>query len=226
MLKVTVSGDYRTTDRSVIIDFDKVSGVIPNIPIDCDEEQMEGWILSHVQNRFVGMWINADKRYNKRFNSIRTCFVDKVEEVDGEPLCIGKDIKEMTAEELQHLAVSFHLPMIPKAKTSIRSAREVAYIEYCKNVLGKKIDKTAENYKFALLPPIFVYNKVVKVAGKKIKSQEEIIRDEVEGKENVIDETLPTALSMDELKTIAKQKGVKFNGNISYENLYNRLFGD
>jgi hypothetical protein len=226
MLKVTVSGDYRTTDRSVIIDFDKVSGVIPNIPIDCDEEEMEGWILSHVQNRFVGMWINADKRYNKRFNSIRTCFVDKIEEVDGEPLCIGKDIKEMTAEELQHLAVTFHLTMIPKGSASIRSAREVAYIEYCKNVLGQKIDKTVENFKFALLPPIFVYNKVVKVAGKKIKSQEEIIRDEVEGKENVIDETLPTALSMDELKSIAKQKGVKFNGNISYENLYNRLFGD
>ena len=65
MLKVTVSGEYRTSNgkEGDIVEFENVVGIMP----DCNED----WVLSHVKNRYLARWIKADARYKQRMNSGR-----------------------------------------------------------------------------------------------------------------------------------------------------------
>lgn len=210
MFKVTVSGDYRTNGGSQgdIIDFEGVVGFMP----ECNEAM----VMSHVQNRYLGAWIKADKRYTARFASRRTVYIDKIEKVAGEAICNGKDIKAMSWDELQALAVAKNLLQIPLSHAvDLRAAREIAYVEYSKRVLGDPIDQKEEGYDFMKLPALICDGKVEAPELDKKLSNEEVLTEE---------EEVGTDFSFAELKKLAKDKGVKFNKQTTKKDLYALLF--
>lgn len=209
MLKVTVSGEYRTSNgkEGDIVEFENVVGIMP----DCNED----WVLSHVKNRYLARWIKADARYKQRMNSVRTLYIDNIEVVKGVASCYGKDIKAMTWEELQDLAVCKHLLAIPLINaTDIRQARETAYFEYSDKIVGNKID-IRKDYSYINLPELKVKGAEVYVEEPKV-SNEDAIKD-------LQEET--HEFTRDELKKLATDKGCKFPANIKYERLYEMVFG-
>jgi hypothetical protein len=208
MFKVTVSGDYRTNGGSQgdVIDFNEVVGYMP----ECSEEM----VMSHIQNRLLGDWIRADKRYTARFNSRRTVFIDKIEVVPGVASCNGKDIKKMSWGELQDLAISKNLLRIPlKNAVSEREAREIAYLEYSDKVLGEKID-TKDDFNFAKLPALIVEGELDAAAPEKKISNEEAIAEE---------EEVSSDISFADLKKEAKRRDIKFSNKTSKKELIELL---
>ncbi|MFA5116368.1 MAG: hypothetical protein WC486_03710 [Candidatus Omnitrophota bacterium] len=211
LLKVTVSGDYRTSGKlgSDIVDFE---GVVVMMP-ECHED----FIMPNVQNRLLQIAIKNDKRYTQRFEMFRSVYIDKVEKVDGKPSVVGKNIKELSWEELQELACYKNLRLIPAYRgTDLRYAREVAYAEYSKHILGKEIDREAKGYNFAELPDLFVDGSEKKAVSPKQQTNEEAIKEEQDNSGPGADKTFTLA----ELKQIAKDKGIKLPANVSYEKAF------
>ena len=219
MLKVTVSGDYRTSGgkEGNVVDFESVTGLMP----DCDLD--ENGILSHVKVRYLGKWIKEDKRYTARFADARTTYIDKIEAVSGAPSCIGKNIKDLSWDELQDLAVLKNLLRIPLVhSTDLRAARETAYLQYAKHILMNDIDTKKESYNFLKLPAIIVTHDGIVAAAEEQKSNEAMIASEQEA--SVVD-TNDTTFTLEELKKIAKERGVKYPPAIGQKKLYDLLFG-
>jgi hypothetical protein len=219
MLKVTVSGDYRTSGKmgSDIVDFEGVVIIMP----ECHED----FIMPNVQNRLLQIAIKGDKRFTQRFEMFRSVYVDKVEKIEGKPSVVGKNIKDLSWEELQELACYKNLRLIPAYRASdLRHAREVAYIEYSKHILGKDIDKEAKGYNFVELPNLFVDGSEKKAASPKPQTNEEAISEEQAntGAGPGSDKTFTLA----ELKKIAKEKGIKLPANVSYEKAFKLVIGD
>lgn len=215
MLKVTVSGDYRTSGKSGsdIVDFEGVVVIMP----ECHED----FIMPNVQNRLLQIAIKGDKRYTQRFEMFRTVYIDKVEKIAGQPSVVGKNIKELSWEELQELACYKNLRIIPAYRaTDLRYAREAAYIEYSKHILGKEIDKEAKGYNFVELPDLFVDGSDKKAASPKQKTNEDALNDEQDNKGSE-DKTF----TLEELKKIAKEKGIKLPANVSYDKAFKLVIG-
>lgn len=210
MFKVTVSGEYRTNlgKEGDLVDFEGVVGIMP----ECKEE----WVLSHVKNRYLTRWIKADGRYKNRVNSVRTVYIDNIEKIKGSPSCFGKDIKGMSWDELQDLAVCKHLLAIPLINaTDLRQARETAYLEYSTRILDKSINIKSQDYSFIGLPVLVVSGDGAVAAEDEKESNEEAISNAQDEKE----------FTREELKKLATEKGLKFPANIKYDKLYNMLFG-
>lgn len=218
-LVVTVSGDYRTGTKvgSDVIDFEGVVGKMPDCP--------EDFIMFHVQNRMLPIWIKADKRYPQRFEMMRTVYIDKVERVQSVPAIIGKNIKELSWEELQELAVLKNLRHIPPYRsTDLRSAREVSYLEYSEHILGNKINVSEKNYNYADLPALIIDGGGKKASNPKLKTNEDAISHEQESKETISDSE--DTFTLDELKKLAKKKGIKLPANVSYDRAYEIVIAD
>jgi hypothetical protein len=212
MFKVTVSGDYRTSGgaQGDIIDFEGVVGLMP----ECNEDM----VLSHVQNRCLGAWIKADKRYTARFNARRTVYLDGIEKVKGHPSCNGKDIRRMSWEELQDLAISKNLLRIPLTHAvDLRAAREIAYLQYSKDVLGEPVDVKSPEYDFAKLPALIVDGEADAAAPEVKLNNEEALKEA---------QDVDSDFTFAELKKMAKEKGVKFSNKTSKKELSVLLFGE
>lgn len=216
MLKVTISGSYRTADRD-IVDFEGVTGLVP----DADEDI----VAMHVRRRHAPMWIGAEtdkdgnKKYNRRVHSIRECFVDDMEKVDGTPSYVGKDIKEMTYEELQDLALGKDLRNIPLfKKASLRVTRERAYLAYS-GAHGQPVDDKAEGYNYAKLPKLLVDGAVRRETEGKI-SNETLIQLEQNSTGNPKD-----TMTLEDLKKVADGAGIKYHHNIGIEKLRALVLG-
>ena len=217
MLKVTVSGDYRTSGgkEGKIVDFENVVGIMPDCELD------ENGVLSHVKARYLGQWIKLDGRYTARFAGARTTYIDKMETVPGVPSCIGKNIKDLSWEELQDLAVLKNLLRIPLTHlTDLRSGRETAYLEYSKHILLREIDTKAETYNFLKLPAIIVTHDGITAAPEVKQDNEAVISAEQDNAS-----TEDTNFTLEELKKIAKERGVKYPPAIGKVKLYALLFG-
>lgn len=167
MITFECSGSYSSSTGSVndVVDFEGLKGVMPS----CDEE----WINSHVQNRYLPILLKDSKKYVKRFDMMRKCYLDDYKIDDEEPDIIGKDILKMDWKELQDLAVYKHLLEIPLFQaTSLRQARQTAYLAYNEKILGKVInrrkdekvydrqkiplDPSDEKFNFMKFPPLLV----------------------------------------------------------------------
>lgn len=140
MKKITCSGSFKTnpgTDKGRY-DFTDVIGLMP----DCEEE----YLISHAIRMFP-IWKKENKELKKvAFSGLIKLYVDKVEDVGGQPLCAGKDIKKMTWEELQSLACYLKLREIPLYRQgSLRAAQEKAYEVYQRDILEKKVFRTAQD---------------------------------------------------------------------------------
>ncbi len=209
-LNIKISGSYRKAKRE-IVDFDGLSGTIPF----CDTDVA----LMHIRSRYAPMWIMNDKRFKDRLSSIREVHLDEMTETDSNFSYIGKDIKEMSHEELQDLATVFDLRRVPLyKKSSLRETRVWAYVSYAEHVNGEHIDNKAEDFNFADLPPLIVLEGGRREESGKI-SNEDVIQAEQESTS-----TPKQTMSLSDLKQIADQRGIKYSPNIGYDKLYERLY--
>lgn len=224
LLKVTISGSYRNSKRENI-DFENLSGVIP--VVDHDLAAM------HVRGRYAHVWIknavdkDGNKLYPERIEETRQIFIDSIEEIEGDQMSfIGKDIKEMSFEELQDLATANDLRTIPLPKeisgASLREMRTLAYAAYAERFFNHDIGHNKEGFNFAALAPLIVGGTVSRDNSLKLTNEE--ILDQ-EGKAAPVGSTLKTTLSMDDLKGIAKQKNISFPKDITFDDLYAKLYG-
>jgi len=211
MFKVTVSGGYRTNGAggTEIIDFDEVVGVMP----ECDKRMVD----SHVQGRYLGVWISADKKkYPKRFANRRSCYIDKIEVVEGVPSCNGKDIKRLSWPELQDLAVVKNLLRIPLTNTvDLPAAREIAYLEYSDKVLDRQIDTKSEDYDYASLPSLFVSGEAPVAVAEEKQNNEDALREAEES---------DSEISLSDLKKMAKKANIKLSPNMTKGQIEKLLF--
>ena len=214
MYKVTVSGDYRTSGgkEGNIVDFEGVTGIMPECGTEKDPMDNEGIVLSHVVARYLSAWIRADKRFTARYADNRTTNIDKIERVPGTPSCIGKDIKTLSWEELQDLAVLKNLLRIPLVHAvDLRSAREIAYVQYSKLILGKDINTNNEEYSFLKLPALKVSSDGIAQPEEQLSNEEALAQEQ---------ESQPQgAFTIDELRQMAKDKGIQFHPALGYKKL-------
>lgn len=216
LVKVTVSGSFRDGNNN-IVDFDNMTGVVPST----DEER----IAMHVQSRYVPIWISKNKDIKQRPKNIRQVFIDNIsEEYDGELSCVGKNIKELSYEELQDLATLKDLRGIPLYRNgSLRDNRVKAIEEYSKHILKNEI---AKDTKFDLLPDITVED------GSKYYEQKKVSNDvsiALEARQSGLDAEIPKGekhISFAELKQLADEMGITYHPNIGYDKLKTKVFGE
>lgn len=204
-LKFTVSGSYKSHEYK-IVDFEGLVGTVPYVDEDV--------AALHILHRYLPMWISRDDKYKDRYVRRRQLFIDNVEEVEHEFSYVGKDIREMNAEEIQDLATAKDLRTVPLWKTgSLISARAVAYAEYSTKVLGEKLDHREEGFNIKHLPAIIADGDSRRDFEKKITNEEAAIR-----------EFSGSHLTLNDLKEIAKTKSIRFHPSIGYDALYSKVF--
>lgn len=216
LVKVKVSGSFRNGNNE-IIDFSDLEGVVPSTD--------EARVNMHVQSRYLPMWISSSKEIKDRPKRIRQVFIDYVSsEFDGKLSCVGKNIKELSFEEIQDLATLKDLRAIPLYKNgSLRDSRIKALYEYSKEILGEELKK---DIKLDDLPNIIVAD------GAKYYERGNINNDvsiALEARKSGMTAELPKQedfISFEELKVMAKSNGVTFHPNISYEKLKERVLGE
>lgn len=218
MLEFTISGSYKTAQKE-IIDFENVKGTVPF--------QDEDVATMHVRSRFASRWIKETKNqdgepmYPERIQRVREVHIDNIKETTGNLSFVGKDIKELTFEEIQDLALAKDLRKVPLYKASdLRNSRVMAYIEYADKVLKQDpINHNEEGFNFAKLPPLVIDGIVRREREMKV-TNEDIINAEMRSYSEP-----KSTLSFDDLKAIAKSKNIDIRGNLSYDTLYQRLYG-
>lgn len=206
MQKVTISGSYRTKNKEVV-DFQDVTGLVP----DCDEDVLE----SVLRTRYAKMWLTESKKYKDRVYDkfVREVYIDNVEKADGEPKFVGKNLKELTFEEMQDLATAKWIRDIPIYRSgSLRAAQLKCYKDYVKATHGEEVD---DDLKFADYKDIILDNGETERDFKKPMSPDEYL--DLEEKR----------FSMDiiELKKVADAKGIDYHSNIGFDKLYSRVYG-
>lgn len=221
MLEVTISGSYHTADKD-IVDFQDVKGLIP-----FQEEEVAAM---HVRARYAPQWLraalNEDGKalYPKRIHRIRQVHIDDMKPTTGTLSFVGKDIKELNMEELQDLATAKDLRLVPLWKaTDLRDTRVKAYVDYQDKVLeGRPIKYQAEDFNFSKLPPIIIAD-----ATPRLDDRIKLTNDDILDQEMAVTSTAGTkgSLTIEEMKTIADQKKIKYEHTISYNELHQRLYG-
>lgn len=238
-LKVTVSGSYKTAGGD-IVDFEDVSGVIPFV----DEEHAK----MHVRGRYASEWVRSaegetgKKIYPDRIEKMRQVFVDDMVEVNENFSYVGKDIKKMTYEELQDLATAKDLRAIPLPKkisgVDIREMRQKAYLDYRAKVMNDPIDENRPPVEYADevrnveggVDLIFNFSKVPELivdGGTRVETSGKLSNDDIieqEQKPMMNNETLKDTLTLEDLKKLADDKGIKYHWNVGFEKLYAILF--
>ena len=228
MLKVTISGSYYNSKKEKV-DYDKVTGVIPW----CDEDQA----TMHVQGRYVRKWIkdavDADgkPKYTERFDKLHQTFIDKIEETSGTLSFVGKDIKELSPDELQDLATAKDIRTIPLPNSghSSRAMLEKAYEGYSKVVLKRKLKPAPHEagFSFAKLPSIILTAEGRVDTARKI-TNDEVIEAAMRGSKVSYGESgskPEERFSLEELQTLAEEAGVDYDGNTTHAQLYKAVFG-
>ncbi len=135
MIELSCTGCMRTkngTDQDAE-DFDATF----TIPF-CEEEYYIGFA-----QRMFPVWYKTQNKYKFNFRGLINIQIVFAKEVEGDNICIGKDIKELTWEELQYLALYKNLRDIQHYRVgSLLEARERAYENYERIVNGKRVFKT------------------------------------------------------------------------------------
>ena len=224
-LEFTISGSYYNS-RDEVIDFDAIKGKIPY----CDEENGVGSM--HVRGRFAEKWIkeqlndDGDPKYPDRIKKLRQVFIDDVQETTGKLSFVGKNIKELSLDEMQELAVAKDLRFIPLPNAGL-SKRDIlirCYVAYAEKVLMKTIKYQEADFNFAKLPAIILDG------GTRIDTSEKITNDEMierEQKDTSTDDP-KKRFSLAELKQLANSKNIGYDKELDkdmlFEYLYSKLF--
>lgn len=138
MRRIVCSGSFRTspsTDRNRH-DFTNVEVTIPKV-LSRDPEQ---YVIQHTMRMFAIAKNKNKSLEGKSFNGLIKIYIDTVEDIEGEPDCCGKSLKNLTWEELQSLACMMNFREIPLFRQgSIRAAQEKAYELWQVKVLKKRL---------------------------------------------------------------------------------------
>lgn len=176
VLKLKVSGSYLKDRNSKEYEMDVY------MP-ECDES----YVKFNALRRAVPMALH---KKGMPADYIRSCYIDEIENVEvgkntpkeeKEAIefvnsYIGKDIKEMTHEEIQNAAMALQLIGVPLYRQSdIHETRKKLYMLYSTEVKGEEL---AEDFDFAVAKPLKVEDKK-KAKATKTKSNEEVL-DEME----------------------------------------------
>lgn len=131
--KISISGSFHGGDGEVH-NFNNLEGLVPYNRAEIVEMHLR---------RYAAMWIMKAFAGKVVFRRVREMFIDQMDFVDSAPTFsfIGKDIKQMSDEELQDLATYKDLRAIPfYRKDSAHMARTKAYCAYSSECLGKELD--------------------------------------------------------------------------------------
>jgi len=224
-LKLTISGSYRNAKREAI-DFENVTGIVPVTDHDI--------AIYHMQSRYAMRWIKSarnaegEKLYPERIEDMRQTFTDNIEEVNVDLSFIGKNIKDMTAEELQDLATYKDLRTIPLPQeasgVSLRELRVAAYAAYSDAFLGTNLmkEKDQEGFNYATLPALVVEGAARRDPTVKMTNEEVL---EQEQKKMDVASTPKSNMTIDDLRKLAKQKNIPFSANTGFDDLYVKIYG-
>jgi len=214
MLKFKISGVYRTGQAHDAdkVDFDGVEVLMPK----CDLANVN----SHILYRVGADAIKNDPRYaSKRVQVIEQFFFvgkETGEEVQIANPIAGKKLKDLDWLGMQYFAIQYNLREIPLINAcSLREAKEKAYKLYYDKILNRDL---GEGITYDELPPIDIPEEAQVMA----KIDAIVSNDDVINATNQNDKA--QEMSLEELKALAKQKGIDFSYNISYAKLYAKVF--
>lgn len=244
-LKVTISGSYRSANRQ-IESFDGVVGLMPNL----EEDKVTQMAI----RRYAKIWVSQEKNKDgepkyKHISNIRQVFVDSIEDNEEKPNAqlsyVGKDIMDMNFEELQDLAAANDLMGIPLYKVgSLVTAKRIAFSEYAIKVLQLEEYAPADKAeKFNLydhrtsgfnphkFEPIIADDKIRRLDDKKRSIEEAIALEQQQpvrrkGGKPVDEPATGSRMTFEQLKAVAKERGIGFNKGIGYDVLYKKVYGN
>jgi hypothetical protein len=213
LLKLTLSGTYGKREDAK--DYE-VEGTIPFV----DEDRAHQAAV----RRYAAMWIS--KKYGERPKKVREVYMDDCKEVEGTLSLIGKNVKEISYEEVQDLAVLKNLKLPGYKSGGLRVNREAAIKEYLLNVKKVPADKVNKimQMKFADLPDLIIeHDEYVaeEVVSEAVSLNKELAEFGVQVKE---EEVKNEEYSLQELKDLATAKGIKFHPNIGFDTLKKKVF--
>lgn len=209
---VDISGSYFNS-KGEVIDY-VTKGVIPMTG-------SEELAIAAVRNRYAQMWISQDPKYPERILGVREVFIDNIEETEAEFSFIGKNITDMTYEEIQDVATAKDLREVPLYKSGgLREAQGRLYAAYANKVMGMSVDWREAGYNVMKQPALTV-DATPKASKTKKLTNEEVLAKE---QENV--DGGKAKFSRAELEQLAKDNGITFNAAISDEKLYEKVFGN
>lgn len=227
-LEFTISGTYYNSKKE-LIDFDRVKGKIPF----CDEENGVGSM--HVRSRFAAKWVREYKdemginKYHDRIDRMHQVFIDDVQETTGTLSFAGKNIKDLSIDEMQDLAVAKDIRFIPlpKAGMSKRDMLIRAYVGYADKVLKQTIKYQEEDFNFMKLPDIILDSEGRKELSQKMSNDERI---DLEANKMKIPVALgakddpKSRFSIEELRQILSGKKVSYDPAATFDELYEKAF--
>jgi hypothetical protein len=191
--KAVISGSYLGHD-DIRYDYSGVEGYVP----PCEEDAARAAIVS----RYAQMWVTGN---GKSIKSIRNVFIDLLEEAEHDFSLIGKDVRNLTYEELQDLAVLKGLRGIPLyKKQSLRESILIAYGLYAKNVMNIDVDVKSASFELN-------------------KAEKAIVTAKPENHIYPPKDGEPYH-ELEDLIEIAKSRGIKIKKPVSKDELYKRLF--
>lgn len=185
-LKVTISGSYKKVGDGEVVDFEDVEIIMPKVE--------EEYAIAAARKRYAYAAIKSvigkdgEKKYPKPIEHVRNVYIDDIQEIEHEFAYVGKGIKQMDEDDLQHLAVEKGLRSIPlprrQSGISMREMRQEAYLIFSKSILGWEIDMSdpAQN-NYAKWNDI-IPNPMQKAAPVKQKTVEEDFSGETEKEES------------------------------------------
>lgn len=202
-LKVSITGSYHAEGGNVV-DYEFKDKIIPFISDDKAHQ--------HLMGRYALMWVRNDREnYPERIDRIRECYVESIEEVEAPAdrfTFVGKDIMELSFEEIQDAAVAKDLLSVPLFRTgSLREQRLALYREYSKHVLGKEVNTDVPLSKLAKIH----VDGDVREQGDEMLTNEEFLEQE--------------GMSHEELMVAVKAAGHKVKGRPTRDELLKILRG-
>jgi len=225
MLEYTISGSYYNSKKEAI-DFGPLKGTIPFCEIEVGD--------MHVRGRYAAKWIkeavnsNGEKLYPERLEKLRQCFIDDVQETTGTLSFVGKNIKELSNDEIQDLATSKDLREIPLPNGGF-SNRDVlirAYAAYSKKILKKEIKYQEETFNFAKLPPLILTGEGRTETMRTFSNEEILDLEAKQGKPTEYGkrDDPKSRFTIEELKEIADGKNYEYAEDVDFDTLYKALF--
>ena len=214
--KMTISGSYLSS-KGEPVDFEKVVGYVPLAEMQYAEAM--------VRARYAEMWIKKSEKYTDRVQIMREVYVDSAEETTYDFSYIGKDIKELSYEELQDVATAKGLRAIPLYKTGgLRSGRTIAYAVYSSKIGGKKLTKEKAEQKFASLPPMIVTGNIENHITRPLSNEDVLGGEETE--KSAEGEVVRTSMTRSQMEELAAEKSISYNPAISDAKLYAKIINE
>lgn len=207
---VTISGSFKD-GKGEVQDFANVKGVIPFT-------ESEDLANAAIRKRYAVMWLSKDMTKG-RVERVREVYIDALEETTADFSYVGKNITDMTYEELQDMATAKDLREVPLYKAgSLRESQTRAYAAYANRVMGMDVDYRKEGFNVMKMPQLVVDGAPRKSKEKKVTNEEML---EMEQKNVSTDR--PT-FTRAELEKLAREKDIAFNPAITDEKLHAKIF--